>query len=31
MTKACGIRTPMKAIIREVIRKKGHRTKPKTE
>lgn len=30
-TKAHGKRTPMKAIIREVIRKKGHRTKPKTE
>lgn len=30
-TSAHGIRTPMKAIIREVIRKKGHRTKPKTE
>lgn len=30
-TTAHGVRTPMKAIIREVIRKKGHKTKPKKE
>ncbi len=30
-TKAYGKRTPMKYIIKEVIRKKGHRTKPKKE
>ena len=28
---AHGVRTPMNLIIKEVIRKKGHRTKPKTE
>lgn len=30
-TRACGERTPMNLIIKEVIRKKGRKTKPKTD